>query len=101
MDSCKGDSGGPLILAGSDATTDVQVGIVSFGLGNCANVDFPGVYSEISSLLDWINTNADELTSSGGNPTPAPTPQSGATPMKSSWILLCCSWLILSHRLLE
>lgn len=30
-DSCQGDSGGPLIIKGSDAASDMQVGVVSFG----------------------------------------------------------------------
>lgn len=39
----KGDSGGPLIQKGSDATgaDDILVGIVSWGLG-CADESFPG-----------------------------------------------------------
>eukprot|EP00594_Rhizosolenia_setigera_P016861 CAMPEP_0178975756 /NCGR_PEP_ID=MMETSP0789-20121207/23388_1 /TAXON_ID=3005 /ORGANISM="Rhizosolenia setigera, Strain CCMP 1694" /LENGTH=295 /DNA_ID=CAMNT_0020664635 /DNA_START=246 /DNA_END=1134 /DNA_ORIENTATION=+ len=28
-DSCQGDSGGPLIIAGADATTDVQIGVAA------------------------------------------------------------------------
>ena len=39
-DACQGDSGGPLIYTGSTAGEDVQVGVVSWGLG-CAQPDFP------------------------------------------------------------
>ena len=39
-DACQGDSGGPLIYTGSKAEEDVQVGIVSWGLG-CAQPEFP------------------------------------------------------------
>mmetsp|Transcript_4465 Transcript_4465/g.6567 ORF Transcript_4465/g.6567 Transcript_4465/m.6567 type:complete len:148 (+) Transcript_4465:235-678(+) len=50
--SCNGDSGGPLIVAGDSALTDIQVGIVSWGprkcLGNAA------VYSRVSWAYDWI-----------------------------------------------
>ena len=41
--SQKGDSGGPLIMKGSDESgaADVLAGIVSWGLG-CADASFPG-----------------------------------------------------------
>lgn len=41
-DSCKGDSGGPLISEKSKQTWE-QIGIVSFGEG-CADKHQPGVY---------------------------------------------------------
>jgi secreted trypsin-like serine protease len=46
LDSCGGDSGGPL-LATAGATA-IQVGIVSWGIG-CAKQHFPGVYTEVNS----------------------------------------------------
>jgi len=53
-DSCQGDSGGPLVLrGGGDGAADVQVGVVSWGIG-CAHPDFPGVYARVSSAYDWI-----------------------------------------------
>lgn len=47
VDSCSGDSGGPLIC------DDVLVGIVSFGQ-SCAKPNFPGVYTDVNFHRDWI-----------------------------------------------
>ena len=63
VDSCTGDSGGPLI-ARNESGAAVQVGIVSWGLG-CARQDSPGVYVRVADYKDWITTvssKADDLT---------------------------------------
>ncbi|XP_049313865.1 trypsin II-P29-like [Bactrocera dorsalis] len=46
-DSCKGDSGGPMVCNGK------QAGIVSWGLG-CGRVQYPGVYTDISQVYGFI-----------------------------------------------
>jgi trypsin len=48
-DACQGDSGGPLLTANG-----VQVGIVSWGNG-CARPFNYGVYSRVSSVMEWIH----------------------------------------------
>ncbi|KFD51704.1 hypothetical protein M513_07400, partial [Trichuris suis] len=53
-DSCQGDSGGPLVFYDGSRKQWVQYGIVSWGFG-CAEPDQPGVYSKVSSFVDWIN----------------------------------------------
>ena len=47
LDSCGGDSGGPL-FATTSAGTEIQVGIVSCGIG-CAKQRYAGVYTEVNS----------------------------------------------------
>jgi len=52
VDSCSGDSGGPLQMGTSGRWT--QVGIVSWGIG-CGKSDYPGVYTRVAEVRDWIN----------------------------------------------
>merc|ERR1712071_154297 len=58
-DSCRGDSGGPLIIKGASSyEEDIQVGIVSWGRG-CAQPGFPGVYVRVSAFYDFIMFTMD------------------------------------------
>ncbi len=49
-----GDSGGPLFDTDS-AGNRIQIGLVSFGMGLHSTQEFPGVYTRVSSYIDWIN----------------------------------------------
>lgn len=60
QDSCKGDSGGPLMYV--DRTNPKTgyyycAGVVSFGPNPCGKEGFPGVYTRVSSYTDWIVNN--------------------------------------------
>lgn len=46
-DACQGDSGGPLMF------NSTLFGIVSWGL-DCAKPLYPGVYSKVSAVREWI-----------------------------------------------
>lgn len=60
-DSCQGDSGGPLMLPQRVGLISYyyQVGIVSYGIG-CARADIPGVYTRVTSFIDWIQEKINE-----------------------------------------
>ncbi|XP_049881068.1 phenoloxidase-activating enzyme-like [Pectinophora gossypiella] len=56
-DSCRGDSGGPLMRE-SDGVFSV-IGMVSTGTGKhaCGTEGFPAIYVKIYQYLDWIRSN--------------------------------------------
>lgn len=62
VDSCMGDSGGPLQAVGpyGKSVRVIQYGVVSYGMKQCGTEGFPGVYTRIAYYMDWIlNTMTD------------------------------------------
>lgn len=55
--ACIGDSGGALVIEynPNDASTAVQLGVVSWGAG-CADKSYPGVYASVAMVRDWIDS---------------------------------------------
>lgn len=65
VDTCNGDSGGPLMVPRAGAFA--IVGVISFGASTCATADSPSVYARVGepALNQWIRDVA-------GLPVPAP-----------------------------
>lgn len=60
-DTCKGDSGGPLMKFDQSKTPNwYLVGIVSFGSAQCGLANFPGIYTRVDHFMDWILRNIKE-----------------------------------------
>ncbi|CAH0712954.1 unnamed protein product, partial [Brenthis ino] len=60
VDSCQGDSGGPLQVKIAlpeigEGTMHFIIGVTSFGTG-CGLPNQPGVYTRVSSFIDWIES---------------------------------------------
>ena len=59
QDTCRGDSGGPLIF--SQDGQQWLVGITSYGHETCATRGIPAVYTRIDSYLDWLENATSGL----------------------------------------
>nr|AAV91012.1 hemolymph proteinase 15 [Manduca sexta] len=57
QDSCKGDSGGPLMYENKETRKYEVVGIVGSGAQECGQPGIPGVYTYIYEYLPWIRQN--------------------------------------------
>uniref|UniRef100_A0A2M4BSE5 CLIP domain-containing serine protease n=1 Tax=Anopheles marajoara TaxID=58244 RepID=A0A2M4BSE5_9DIPT len=55
VDACRGDSGGPLAFVVRPLNGQfVQYGIVAAGANDCGRTTVPGIYTRVSSYMDWI-----------------------------------------------
>jgi len=70
VDTCVGDSGGPLTITDASGKPAALVGVVSFGYG-CAKNGAYAVYTRVSSFATWIRSVAANV--------PAYTPITAAT----------------------
>lgn len=61
VDTCHGDSGGPLMLPihRNGQFPFYAIGVVSYGIG-CGEPDKPGVYANVQHFAKWINDTLRE-----------------------------------------
>lgn len=58
VDTCKGDSGGPVVYSSNiRGTRIIQFGIISHGANRCGKWNLPGIYVRVGKYVDWILRN--------------------------------------------
>ena len=57
-DSCKGDSGGPMVFREFSSDPYYQVGIVSYGTKTCG-IGKPTIATRVTAFLEWIQANLE------------------------------------------
>lgn len=55
FDTCRGDSGGPLMCQRCSSCSWYITGITSFGAVNCGVANVPAVYTRVTYYEDWVN----------------------------------------------
>eukprot|EP00980_Cylindrotheca_fusiformis_P016533 scaffold4954_cov106-Cylindrotheca_fusiformis.AAC.3 len=102
-DACYGDSGGPLLIKRENSPTnspDLLVGVTSWGY-ECADPEFPGIYSRVSDQIGWLTETLCQLSETPPSFYDCPTyGQDGTVPIivqlafddypaETSWKLIC------------
>lgn len=59
VDTCPGDSGGPLFCKRENKV--ILTGIVSWGAPQCGGIDQPGVYVNVTNYVSWIKDIVQDL----------------------------------------
>ncbi|CAH1407200.1 unnamed protein product [Nezara viridula] len=62
-DTCKGDSGGPLTWLDPETNRFTLAAVVSYGPKECGNVAVPGVNTNVSAYLKWIDYHISQTKS--------------------------------------
>jgi hypothetical protein len=81
VDSCVGDSGGPLV--GGIGAAQRLIGVVSWGLDECATRSGPGVYARVSAFTSFLRDAGVPFTPEPTD-TPLPPRISGVTTTATS-----------------